>query len=414
MTELSRRNFLRVGGTVGALSAISVVAPRRAWAWSARGSLAGSGAGVDPSQVWDSLADPVVAKIYKQGQRERVNRLLAGWTTNDQLLPDGLPAYVVDFIEEARQLPSWVNWNLLQTVGDFYKLRGQYLGILYGLGSGMMSTAIPNEARAVYYSQGGAEMKDRIAKTSKLGYDVGALNAYQPSGEMIVTAVKTRMIHSAVRYLLPQSRHYPIHKKPISKADILITWHSLATYSIGELTAWNVSIPQDQSDAFLHLWQVTAHMLGVEDEYIPATWADATAQRAQLLDPVLGPTPEGTNLAQILLNLACEEAANLPKPFVCAFTRYLITDRVADYVQIPSYPEMEEFIAEGWPSYIKLSEGLISTGVVPPDGYWMFDEILRQAVLFYFNDGERMDITLPCGNRTNFTSNAGNTPFSSP
>ena len=70
----------------------------------------------------------------------------------------------------------------------------------------MMSTAIPHEARAVYYSKGGADLKDRISKTAKLGYDIGTKNASGPDGEMIVTCVKTRMVHAAVRHLLPQSR----------------------------------------------------------------------------------------------------------------------------------------------------------------------------------------------------------------
>lgn len=45
----------------------------------------------------------------------------------------------------------------------------------------MMSTVIPKEARAVYYSKGGWDLKDRISKTAKLGYDIGSLNAYQPT-----------------------------------------------------------------------------------------------------------------------------------------------------------------------------------------------------------------------------------------
>nr|WP_226933214.1 hypothetical protein [Parafrankia sp. CH37] len=68
----------------------------------------------------------------------------------------------------------------------------------------MMSTVIPREALAVYYSKGGADMRDRITKTAKLGYDVGSNNAFDPSGEMIVTCVKTRLAHAGVRHLLPQ------------------------------------------------------------------------------------------------------------------------------------------------------------------------------------------------------------------
>jgi len=400
MTQLTRRSFLRAGGTVGALGALGMASAGRAWGWSSSGSIAGSGSATDPEYVWDAEADPLVAGLYEAGQVGQVNQLLEGWTTNSQPVPSGLPADLAAFLRQATQLPTWVDADKLKTASDFYKTRGQYLGLLYGLGSGMMSTAIPHEARAVYYSQGGANMKERVAKTAKLGYDVGGLDAYGPSGEMVVTAVKTRLVHAAVRHLLPHSPYYASDKVPISKADMLVTWHSLATYSMGQLNSWKVPIPAAQSDAFLHLWQVTAHMLGIEDEYIPATWADANAQRAQVLDPILAPTPEGTNLAQVLIQLAADAGAGLPKDFVCAMSRYLITDRVADMVQIPPEPYWEPIIASGWPNYVRFREGGLSTNLVPPDVYWMFDEFIRQGVLLYLDDGQPIYITMPSGNRT--------------
>jgi endo-cleaving rubber dioxygenase len=414
MTELSRRSFLRSGGTAAALGALSLVAPGRAWGWSPTGSVAGAGSTVDPSTVYDSLADPVVAQLYQDNAWEQVNTLLTDWTTNDQAIPSGLPSYVTEFLETATQLPSWTNTALLDDFNEFFQASGDYVGLLYGVGSGFLSTAIPNVARAVYYSQGGAQMKDRIAKTAMLGYDSVQPDAYSSDGAMIVTAVKTRMAHSAVRYLLPQSPYYPTGTTPISQADLLITWHSLATYTMANLTAWDVPVTQDQSDGFLHLWQINGHMLGILDSYIPATWADAYAQKAELLDPILGPTPEGVNLAAILINLVCAELADLPQPVVCSFIRYVLTDQIADYVQIPSYPAIEAGIAASWPDYVAFETGLESTNLVPPDLFGAFDEILEDGVLDYFSDGEQLDITLPSGNRTNFTDQSGNEPWSAP
>ncbi|WP_308207837.1 oxygenase MpaB family protein [Actinomadura madurae] len=159
-----------------------------------------------------------------------------------------------------------------------------------------MSTAIPKEARAVYYSQGGADMKDRITKTAKLGYDVGTENAFDPDGEMIVTCVKTRLVHAAVRHLLPKSPYWSKvadEEIPISQADMMVTWHSLPTTVMQNLVKWKVPIPAAESAAFLHSWQVTAHMLGILDEYIPASWDEADSQAEQVLDPILAPHPRG-------------------------------------------------------------------------------------------------------------------------
>jgi endo-cleaving rubber dioxygenase len=414
MSGLNRRNFLRVGGAAGALSAVQLAVPSRVWAWSSTGSLAGAGPNADPTTVYDVLADPVIARLYERNQWEQVNQALTGWTTNDQPTPTGLPSDATEFIDRARQLPAWTDTDLLDEFNDFYQQNGSYIGLLYGIGSGFMSTAIPNESRAVYYSQGGAQMKDRIAKTALLGYDSVQPDAYTPSGAMIVTAVKTRMIHSAVRHLLPQSRYYPTDKIPISQADILITWHSLATFAMQKLTDWKVPVTEPQANGFLHLWQVTAHMLGVQDRYIPATWDDAYEQNAALLQPVLGPTPEGVNLAEILIELVCKELANLPKPFICAFIHYVLGDTIAGYAQIPNYPEIVKGITEAWPWYVKAQSAGAGSNLVPAQFTELFDEIVEQGVLDYFSDGTKVDITLPSGNRTNFTNQSGNQPWSAP
>lgn len=368
------------------------------WAWSSAGSVAGSGAGTDPAWVWDDEADPVVAALYQRGEVGRVNALLRGWTRNDQPLPDGLPADLHAFMLGARELPGWADPAKLEAVTDFYKIRGQYLGLLYGLGSGMMSTAIPQEARAVYYSQGGADMKDRIAKTSKLGYDIGTLNAYQPGGQMIVTAVKTRLVHAAVRHLLPQSPHWPasVSGAPISQADMLVTWHSLPTYAMRKLTEWRIAMPPAHQEAFLHLWQVSGHLIGIRDEYLPATWADAHAQSPLVLDPVLAATPEGIELAEILLSLAAEVDGGVSRHFLNATTRYLLGHELCDDLRIPRNAYWDWFARTGWPAYFAFREG---TRVLPPESYYLFDELMRQGALFFLSEGRPISIEIPEGNR---------------
>jgi hypothetical protein len=397
---VSRRGLL-AGGALSALAAIGVGSPAPAWSWAPSGSIGGSGDGLDPRWVWDDVADPLVASVIDRGDVPSVNALLRSWTKNGQPLPAGLPNDLRDFIEDARSLPSWADGGKLASAVQFNKKRGLYLGLLYGLSSGMMSTAIPHEARAVYYSKGGANMKDRVSKTAKLGYDVGSLNAFRPDGEMIVTAVKTRLVHAAVRHLLPQSPGWSTmsdESVPISQRDMLVTWHSLPTNVMQHLSAWNVPISTSESEGFLHSWQVTAHMLGIKDEYIPASWEDANAQSRQILDPVLGPTPEGIELADILLSLAAEVDHGATRPFLNAMTRYLVGDRVADWLQIPHEPGWDEFVRAGWPAFVAFREALLPLPLAP-EGYWTFDEFLRQGALFFLSDGKTISIEMPDANR---------------
>lgn len=412
MDRLSRRGMLKAtGGVLGAAGVLGTAPLSRAraavrqapeWTWPSSQSVAGTGSGADPAYVWDPVADPVIARVLETEDVASINAKLTTWTTNGQALPGGLPSYLADFMEEARQLPSWADQSKLASAYDFIQEQGTFVDLIYGLDSGLLSCAIPHEARAVYYSLGGADMKLRVTKTAKLGYDIGTQDAYQPGGEMIVTAVKTRMVHAAVRHLLPKSPYWSKvtdEKIPVSQQDILVTWASLATTVMKKLTQWKAPVDAADSAGFLHLWQVTAHMLGVMDSYIPATWDAAYAQYEQVLAPVLGPTPEGANLAQILINLADQADDGVLTPnLISAFGRYMLGDQVANWIQLPSEPVWEPLIQDFWPAFVAAKEG----GLAFPgsqDLYWTFDEFLRQATLLFLDDGQKINITLPETNR---------------
>ncbi|MFC3962176.1 oxygenase MpaB family protein [Nocardia jiangsuensis] len=406
MDGFSRRNALKVGGALGAVGALATVAPARAvpWTWSPDGSVAGGGEGADPMTVWDPESDQLVASLIDRGEVPAINALLRTWTRNSQPLPDGLPADLRDFIEYNRQLPAWADQGKLTTAIEFNKKRGLYLGVLYGLASGMMSTVIPKEAKAVYYSKGGQDLKDRISKTAKLGYDIGSNNAYAPDGEMIVTCVKTRLAHSGVRHLLPQSPHWVSsadEQIPISQQDMMVTWHSLPTTVMRHLTAWRVPIPVHESEAFLHSWQVCAHMLGIRDEYIPNSWDQANAQAAQTLDPVVAATPEGIKLADRLLHLGNNlDLAVLSKGVLGAFTRFILGDRLADDLQIAREPVWETLLDVSWGPFVAVREGLLPIVPLAPDAYWLFDEFLRQFALVYLSELRMpLNIEIPTMNR---------------
>ncbi|ALC27019.1 MULTISPECIES: oxygenase MpaB family protein [Streptomyces] len=405
MDGFSRRRILTTGGALGALGALAAASPvnaRSLWTWGPSGSVAGKGAGLDPDWVWDEKADPVVAAVIERGEVRKANQALRKWTRNDQELPDGLPPDLRDFMEEARRLPSWADPEKLDAAAGFTKKKGIYTGALYGLGSGLMSTVIPREAKAVYYSKGGADMKDRIAKTALLGYDVGDLDAYKPRGGMIVTAVKTRLVHAGVRHLLPQS---PAWNKvsggqtiPISQADMMVTWHSLATFVMRKLKDWNVPISPAESEGFLHVWQVTAHMLGVEDQYIPRSWEEAEAQSRQVLDPILAATPEGQKLTELLLDIVAELDAGLTRPMINGFARYTLGDQVGNAIGLDREPFWRPVIGAAWPLLVAFREKLIPLPVVP-EAAWAIEEAIRKFVLLFLSEGRGIHLEIPDANR---------------
>ncbi|GAA4679979.1 oxygenase MpaB family protein [Gordonia humi] len=404
MEDLSRRRVLRVGA--GASAAL-LAAPTFGWTAARAGAAPGDGPRIDAKHTWDDEPDELIADIYSSGQVTKVNNAMRKWQKNGQGLSKEIPADLRTFIEKARELPDWADAGKLDDAVRFNQKRGTYLGALYGFASGMMSAVIPHEAMVVYYSRGGAQLKDRIAKTAKLGYDIGSLNAYQDGGEMAVTCVKTRLIHSAVRHLLPQqhkwSSRMPYQEKPITQADQMVTWHSLPTTVMRMLRRWQVPVDARESEGFLHSWQVAGHMLGIRDGLIPATWKDAEDQSKVALDPILKGTPEGRKLAHMLLQLGFNLDLSILSPGVLgALTRFMLGDRIATELRIPREPVWDPLLAASWGPFVLVREGLLDVGM-PKEVYWTFDEMLRQFVLLYISELRMpINIELPYTNNPEY------------
>jgi len=399
MLEVNRRTVLTLGAALGLTS---VVAPTAAWSWSPARSVLGSGDGVDPQWVWDDDLDRIIADAITNGHVPAINTAIGNWVDNNDQLPAGLPAELAAFLQQSTRLPAWADMNKLRIAADFNRRRDLYLFMIYGVGGGIMSTVIPREAKSVYWSKGGADMQDRAAKTFTFGYDLTDANAFEPDGQMIVTGNKTRMVHSAVRHLLPQSPYWKAvadETIPISNMDILVPFHSTGTFAHKKMKEWGIRMTAAEEEAFLHHWQVALHLLGVQDQYIPATWADAHAQSDQVLTPILNPTMEGKALAGVLLGLTAQIDLGVTRGFLNEFVRYQLGNDIGDWLGLKRDYISAATIRNGWPLYIKFREGFLP---IAPVSTAIFDKLIKGIAMAFLNKGESgktTPITLPDGNR---------------
>jgi endo-cleaving rubber dioxygenase len=393
MENLNRRSVLTLGVALGLVSAVGA-AP----------AAAVPAAGADPWWTWDDEVDHLLAGLLTSGQVPAVNTALRSWVNNADPLPGGLPADLGAHLQRVNALPAWADRAKLRLAADFNRRKDTYLFMLYGLGSGIMSTVIPREAKSVYWSAGGADMQDRAAKTFTFGYDLSELTAFESGGQFVVTANKTRLVHAAVRHLLPQSPHWRAVANeprgiPISNGDILVTFHSLGTFVHKKLREWKVPMTAAEEVAFLHSWQVAMHLLGVRDEFIPQTWAAAYAQSAQALTPILAPTLEGRELAEDLLGLTAQIDLGVTRGFLNEFVRYVLSNEIGDWLHLPRDYAAAAFIRTAWPTYIAFREGLIP---IAPVSFYMFDQFIRALAMLFLNKATSPTatlITIPTGNR---------------
>jgi hypothetical protein len=152
-------------------------------------------------------------------------------------------------------------------------------------------------------------------------------------------------------------------------------------------------------EAFLHQWQVAIHLLGVRDEFIPKTWAEADAQSAQVLTPLLAPTTEGKELAEDLLGLTAQIDLGVTRGFLNEFVRYVLSDEVGDWLGLRRDYAAAALVRTGWPAYIAFREGLLP---IAPAGFYLFDQFVRALAMLFLNKASSptsTPITIPSANR---------------
>lgn len=93
----------------------------------------------------------------------------------------------------------------------------------------------------------------------------------------------------------------------------------------------------------------------------------------------------------------------LSKPMLHAFARYCLGDQIATWLDIPRSP-YDGMVKAGWPPFIRFRElGLALPLALAPEIYWLFDEFVRQGVLFFLGEGHPINITMPTGNNPHYS-----------
>lgn len=147
------------------------------------------------------------------------------------------------------------------------------------------------------------------------------------------------------------------------------------------------------------MWQVALHLLGMRDDFIPASWAAAKQQSAYVLTPILAATPEGINLANLLFGLTAQIDLGVTQGFLHEFARYVLSDKIGDWLKLPRDYAARGLIEVGWPLYVAFREGL---SPIMPNGFSLFDRFVRGLAMLFLSNGTSSTytpITIPTGNR---------------
>ena len=287
--------------------------------------------------VCDAPADAVIEPIFLAGQIEAVNRLFDEMVTNAEPVPPGLPDYVCRFLEQTRALPAWADQTKIIAGQRLFDRHGpvilmllfcQCLPLAYAAGNGVQVIHRTARMRTDLYR--------RAVETARLLVDVLSKGGLGPDGRGIRSAQKVRLMHAAIRRMIhADSTWDPNYGEPLNQEDLAGLLMSFSVATIEGLERVGVDLTDEEAEAYLHVWLVVGHILGIERDLLPASVADGLELAREIQKRQFRDTPEGRELTKALAELARRLVpGRLLDGIPETMTRYLIGAETADLIGV--------------------------------------------------------------------------------
>lgn len=277
--------------------------------------------------IGDPLADGVIDTIFRTGEVEAVRNLLRHLVDNDGLptpasvRTSGLSPDVVDQVtqfltlSEAALLP--LDARTIEKGEEFFAEHGPEILMILGLYSLPASYTARRGAQVLAQTRRlESNPLRRLIETTQMVVDVmspGGLRlaaAGDSHGKGVRSAQKVRLMHGAIRRLiLARSGEQWVQAfgVPINQMDLAGTLMTFSSVVLDGLRVLGVEPTQAGQEAYLYTWRAVGRLIGVQEELIPTTVADASALTAVIRASELGRCQEGVDMTQALVRTLEQE-----------------------------------------------------------------------------------------------------------
>lgn len=250
----------------------------------------------------DRPADLVVAKLLDEGTS--LGDVMGALTRHADMLSRDLPPSVRAHFDATAALPPWTDPEKVR--------RGQALFTRHGwmMAAGLFCSSLPqaycaaNGARVLTLTQGMTRrVRPRILETAQFLFDVCAEGSLEEGGKGVAAAQRARMIHALVRHFILAKGEWDVEALglPMNQEDMAGTLMTFSIVLLDALATAGTDLSREDEEAFLHLWQVTGHLLGVAPALVPVDVVDARALMQAVRDDQWASSVQGRLLAAELV-----------------------------------------------------------------------------------------------------------------
>jgi hypothetical protein len=326
--------------------------------------------------------DPPADEVVQAFAREPV-----GWAGLDRALREGPapgdPPELHRLVEQAADVPPWVDWTRIARAGRVFFRSGIAGGITLGAKSLVHGYCSPGGNKPLAFS--GRLYQDvpkRLAETGRFVQAVNEPDGMRPHHPGWAATLRVRLMHAEVRRLIHDSGKWrPEHwGAPINQHDMVATTLLFSKSFIDGVRTFGGRVDPDEADDVLHLWRWVGHVIGVDDGLLPTSEQEAT-RLADVIDVTQGPPDDDARkLVHALLtppeqslSRAERALARLRRPLSYGLCRGLIGDELADALQLPRTPmrNVPAVVAGAWKLTAPVRHAIDEERFVRfGEGYW--------------------------------------------
>ena len=296
----------------------------------------------------DPLADAVVEAFAALPPGEGFQRLERALADGIGAVDDAPPALRALF-ERVDRVPFWVDWGAVERGGRAFLRAGPLGGIVLGLASLVLGYASPGGNKPLVFSGRLQEQAPRrLGETSRFVHAVSQAGGLRRSGDGFAITVKVRVMHAQVRRLLWQSGKWSVEPwgEPVNQHDMIGTILLFSAAMLHGLDKLGYRIAPRDAEDLVHLWRYVGYLIGVEEELLPASRAEALETAAMIRATQGPPDDDARALVSALLDSPLHGASTEGQrrairrrmPVIYGLCRALIGEDLADRLAVPSSP----------------------------------------------------------------------------
>jgi ER-bound oxygenase mpaB/B'/Rubber oxygenase, catalytic domain len=294
-------------------------------------------------EIGDPVADTPVAAVLERGGVDAVHAMMQTLVRNDQPVPNELPDEIQAYLIESLPLPDWADMGKIKRGQQLFETWGLEIACCLFCASLPSAYAAANGVKVLYLTARlDTDARRRVMETGQFLIDVANVGGLDENGKGRRAIQRVRLMHAAVRHLIKARNEltpgmwHPDWGTPINQEDLAGTRMSFSYVFSDPMRRLGVRLPAKDIEAYLHLWNVIGHLLGLRDELLVHDIADATALVDTIRRRQFQASAEGQELTRALLDMMDElTPVHRFDGTIPPLIRHLIGDETADLLLVP-------------------------------------------------------------------------------